>query len=102
MCSAHPSTVPTGLTSRSLASPSWQHFSNPRMCQNYQEVKNAILGNPLMVWLGFCASTAEGRVQCLLGLIPGQGTKVNHALAKKTHTHTHTHTQKQVALSDSH
>lgn len=47
------------------------------------------LGIP-MVWLGLCASTAEGRVQSLLGLIPGQGTKIKHALAKKqkqTHTH---------------
>ena len=45
------------------------------------------LGIP-MVWLGLCASTAEGRVQSLLGLIPGQGTKIKHALAKKQkHTH---------------
>lgn len=56
------------------------------------------LGIP-MVWLGLCASTAEGRVQSLLGLIPGQGTKIKHALAKKKNKQ---NTQKRVALSDSH
>ena len=34
------------------------------------------IGNPLAVqWLGLCASTAGGR-----GLIPGQGTKIPHAV----------------------
>lgn len=46
------------------------------------------LGIP-MVWLGLCASTAEGRVQSLLGLIPGQGTKIKHALAKTKQNKTH-------------